>query len=87
MSLGFAGIAGWPTYTTPGVVPYGILLALIFVVPGKIKSRLESIKKLTTFLVGIIKAMVRTKLYTASYFFSSAFIFVGISIVLRLPSF
>ena len=38
MSLGFAGIAAWPTYTTPGVVPYGILLALIFVVPGKIQN-------------------------------------------------
>ena len=34
-----AGIAGWETYTTPGVVFYGIILALIFVVPvGLVKS-------------------------------------------------
>ncbi|KAK3356683.1 OPT oligopeptide transporter [Lasiosphaeria hispida] len=37
--FGFAGVAGWPTFTTPGVVPYGILLALIFVIPvGIIKA-------------------------------------------------
>lgn len=31
--LGVVGIAEWPTYTTPAVVPYGIALCLIFVVP------------------------------------------------------
>ncbi|TVY44112.1 Sexual differentiation process protein [Lachnellula subtilissima] len=37
--LGCAGIAGWHTYTTVGVVFYGILLCLIFVVPvGIIKA-------------------------------------------------
>ncbi|GKT89097.1 OPT oligopeptide transporter [Colletotrichum tofieldiae] len=37
--LGFAGVAAWPTYTTPGVVPYGIFLAVIFVIPiGIIKA-------------------------------------------------
>ncbi|KAK0710727.1 OPT oligopeptide transporter protein-domain-containing protein [Lasiosphaeris hirsuta] len=37
--FGFGGVAGWPTFTTPGVVPYGILLALIFVIPvGIIKA-------------------------------------------------
>ncbi|KAK7709937.1 hypothetical protein SLS64_006182 [Diaporthe eres] len=30
-AFGFAGVAGWPTYTTPGVVPYGVALALVFV--------------------------------------------------------
>jgi hypothetical protein len=39
MGLGFAGVAAWPTYTTPGVVPYGIFLAIIFVIPiGVIKA-------------------------------------------------
>ncbi|KAK6222197.1 opt oligopeptide transporter [Colletotrichum tabaci] len=37
--LGCAGIAAWPTYTTVGVVFYGIILCLIFVVPvGIIKA-------------------------------------------------
>ncbi|KAL0938315.1 opt oligopeptide transporter [Colletotrichum truncatum] len=37
--FGFAGVAGWPTYTTPGVVPYGVFLAVIFVIPiGIIKA-------------------------------------------------
>ncbi|KAH7161464.1 OPT oligopeptide transporter protein-domain-containing protein [Dactylonectria macrodidyma] len=31
--LGVVGIAEYPTYTTPAVVPYGIALCLIFVVP------------------------------------------------------
>lgn len=40
-SIAFAsgGIAGWQTYTTVGVVFYGIALCLIFVVPvGIIKA-------------------------------------------------
>lgn len=38
-AFGFAGVAGWPTYTTPGVVPYGVALALVFVIPvGIIKA-------------------------------------------------
>ncbi|KKY16838.1 putative opt oligopeptide transporter [Phaeomoniella chlamydospora] len=39
IAFGIAGIAGWETYTTPGVVFYGIALCLIFVVPiGIIKA-------------------------------------------------
>ncbi|EXF83712.1 uncharacterized protein N0V96_010772 [Colletotrichum fioriniae] len=39
IALGCAGIAGWPTYTTVGVVFYGIILCMIFVVPvGIIKA-------------------------------------------------
>ncbi|KAJ0385808.1 hypothetical protein COL922a_005612 [Colletotrichum nupharicola] len=38
-AFGFAGVAGWPTYTTPGVVPYGVFLAVVFVIPiGIIKA-------------------------------------------------
>ncbi len=37
--LGFAGVVGYPTYTTAGVVPYGVLLAIVFVIPvGVIKA-------------------------------------------------
>jgi OPT family small oligopeptide transporter len=37
--FGVAGIAGWETYTTPGVVFYGIALTLVFLVPvGIIKA-------------------------------------------------
>ncbi|KAF4959959.1 hypothetical protein FSARC_10590 [Fusarium sarcochroum] len=31
--IGIVGISQWPTHTTPGVVPFGIALSLIFVVP------------------------------------------------------
>ncbi|ORY65133.1 OPT oligopeptide transporter [Pseudomassariella vexata] len=38
-ALGIAGVSAWPTHTTLGVVPYGVILALIFVVPlGMIKA-------------------------------------------------
>ena len=33
VALGVAAIANWPTYTTPAVVFYGIILCLIFVIP------------------------------------------------------
>lgn len=39
IAFSVAGIAGWETYTTPGVVFYGIALAFLFVIPvGIIKS-------------------------------------------------
>ena len=39
IACGVAGVAGWPTYTTPAVVFYGILLCIIFVLPiGVIKA-------------------------------------------------
>ncbi|KAI6781648.1 putative mitochondrial carrier-like protein [Emericellopsis cladophorae] len=38
-ALGFAGVGAWSTYTTWGVVPHSVLLALVFVVPvGIVKS-------------------------------------------------
>ncbi len=34
-----AGVMAWPTYTTPGVVFYGIAMCLVFIVPiGVIKA-------------------------------------------------
>ncbi|KAI0121384.1 oligopeptide transporter 2 [Xylariales sp. AK1849] len=39
IALGCAGIAGWETYTSPGVVLYGLALCVLFVVPvGIIKA-------------------------------------------------
>lgn len=39
IAVSIAGIAGWETYTTPGVVFYGIALCLVFVIPiGIIKA-------------------------------------------------
>lgn len=39
IAFGVAGIAGWETYTTPGVVFYGLILCIIFVIPvGMVKS-------------------------------------------------
>ena len=38
-AFGFAGVAGWPTYSTVAVIPYGLLLAFVFVIPvGVIKA-------------------------------------------------
>lgn len=33
LAIGMAGVAAYPTKVTPAVVPYGVLLALIFMVP------------------------------------------------------
>jgi len=38
VAFGIAGIAGWETYTSVGVVFYGIALCLLFVVPGKLNK-------------------------------------------------
>jgi OPT family small oligopeptide transporter len=39
IAFGIAGIASWETYTSPGVVFYGLLLCIIFVIPvGIIKA-------------------------------------------------
>jgi OPT family small oligopeptide transporter len=39
IGLGVAGISGWETHTTPGVVFYGLALCLVFVIPvGIIKA-------------------------------------------------
>jgi hypothetical protein len=39
IAFAVAGIAGWETYTTPGVVFYGLILCIIFLVPvGMVKA-------------------------------------------------
>ncbi|CAF3626617.1 unnamed protein product [Fusarium graminearum] len=36
--VGIVGVSQWPTHTTPAVVPFGVILSLIFVVPVGIIS-------------------------------------------------
>ncbi len=39
IACGMAGVMAWPTYTTPGVVFFGIGMTIIFIVPiGVIKA-------------------------------------------------
>jgi hypothetical protein len=39
LGLGMAGVWAWPTYSTPAVVIFGIILALIFMIPiGLVKG-------------------------------------------------
>lgn len=57
MALGFAGVAGWPTYTTPGVVPYGLLLAVIFVIPVGIIKGMTGIEVTLNVLAEFIGGM------------------------------
>ena len=44
VAFGVAGLAGWQTYTTPGVVFYGILLCIIFVIPIGIVTAISGIQ-------------------------------------------
>ncbi len=44
VAFGLAGISGWQTYTTPGVVFYGIALCLVFVIPAGIVTAMTGIE-------------------------------------------
>jgi hypothetical protein len=44
IGLGIGGIAGWPTYTTPAVVFYGLFLCAIFVIPVGIVKAMTGIE-------------------------------------------
>lgn len=55
--FGFAGVAGWPTFTTPGVVPYGIALAVIFVIPVGIIKAMTGIEVTLNVLAEFIGGM------------------------------
>jgi len=56
-ACGFAGIAGWPTYTTVAVVPYGILLCLIFVVPIGVVTAMTGVQVTLNVLAEFIGGM------------------------------
>ncbi|CAK7274084.1 hypothetical protein SEPCBS57363_005979 [Sporothrix epigloea] len=44
VAFGVAGLAGWQTYTTPGVVFYGILLCIVFVIPIGIVTAISGVE-------------------------------------------
>ncbi|CAK7568032.1 MAG: hypothetical protein SEPTF4163_006011 [Sporothrix epigloea] len=44
IAFGLAGITGWQTYTTPGVIFFGILLSIIFTVPVGIVAAISGIE-------------------------------------------
>ncbi|CAK7567423.1 MAG: hypothetical protein SEPTF4163_005387 [Sporothrix epigloea] len=44
IALGIAGLVNWQTYTTPGVIFYGIFLCLIFVIPIGIISAITGLQ-------------------------------------------
>ncbi|KAH6659271.1 OPT oligopeptide transporter [Truncatella angustata] len=56
-AFGFAGILGWPTYTTAATVPYGVLLALIFVLPVGIIKAMTGIEVTLNVLAEFIGGM------------------------------
>ncbi|KAH8597809.1 OPT oligopeptide transporter [Bisporella sp. PMI_857] len=56
-AFGFAGVGGWPTYTTLGVVPYGVFLALVFVVPVGIIKAMTGIEVTLNVLAEFIGGM------------------------------
>lgn len=56
-ATGMAGIATYPTYTTIGVVPYGIILALLFVVPTGIIRAMTGVEVTLNVLAEFIGGM------------------------------
>jgi OPT family small oligopeptide transporter len=71
MVLGFVGVAAYPTYTTPGVVPYGILLAIIFVVPVGIIKAMTGIEVTLNVLAEFLGGMIVEGNALAMNFFKS----------------
>jgi OPT family oligopeptide transporter len=69
--FGFIGIALWPTYTSPAVVLYGILLCLIFVVPVGIVSAMTGIEVTLNVLAEFIGGMIVEGNALAMNFFKS----------------
>ncbi|KAL7932662.1 OPT oligopeptide transporter domain-containing protein [Trichoderma chlorosporum] len=54
VALGCAAIAHWPTYTSPGVVFYGIALCLVFMVPTGIIYAMTGIETTLNILAELI---------------------------------
>ncbi|KAM7211152.1 putative opt oligopeptide transporter [Rhypophila decipiens] len=69
--LGFIGIAAWPTYTTVGVVPYGVALALIFVIPVGVIKAMTGIEVTLNVLAEFIGGMIVPGNALAMNFFKS----------------
>ncbi|KAM7200716.1 OPT oligopeptide transporter [Naviculisporaceae sp. PSN 640] len=69
--LGFVGIAAWPTYTTVGVVPYGVALALIFVIPVGVIKAMTGVEVTLNVLAEFIGGMIVPGNALAMNFFKS----------------
>ncbi|KAM7215333.1 OPT oligopeptide transporter [Rhypophila decipiens] len=69
--LGFIGIAAWPTYTNVGVVPYGIALALVFVIPVGVIKAMTGIEVTLNVLAEFIGGMIVPGNALAMNFFKS----------------
>lgn len=69
--FGVVGIVVWPTYTSPGVVFYGILLCLIFVIPVGIVSAMTGIEVTLNVLAEFIGGMIVEGNALAMNFFKS----------------
>jgi OPT family small oligopeptide transporter len=57
VALGFAGVGAFPTYTTLGVVPYGLALAVVFVIPVGIIKAMTGIEVTLNVLAEFIGGM------------------------------
>lgn len=81
IAFGVAGIAGWETYTTPGVVFYGIILALIFVVPVGIVKAMTGVEVTLNVLAEFIGgSWVAGNAVSAPYTLSPPLIHLGSTI-------
>lgn len=69
--FGIVGIAVWPTYTSVGVVFYGILLCLIFVIPVGIVNAMTGIEVTLNVLAEFIGGMIVEGNALAMNFFKS----------------
>jgi OPT family small oligopeptide transporter len=75
VGLGFAGVCAWPTHTTPGVIPYGIALALVFVVPVGIIKAMTGIEVTLNVLAEFIGGMwVEGNALAMNYFKSFGYV-------------
>ncbi|EGX93023.1 Oligopeptide transporter OPT superfamily [Cordyceps militaris CM01] len=69
--FGIVGISVWPTYTSVGVVFYGILLCLIFVIPVGIVAAMTGIEVTLNVLAEFIGGMIVEGNALAMNFFKS----------------
>ncbi|KYK55786.1 hypothetical protein DCS_07750 [Drechmeria coniospora] len=69
--FGVLGIALWPTYTSPAVVLYGILLCLIFVVPIGVVTAMTGMEVTLNVLAEFIGGMIVEGNALAMNFFKS----------------
>ncbi|KAK3179333.1 hypothetical protein K4F52_009236 [Lecanicillium sp. MT-2017a] len=69
--LGVLGIALWPTYTSPAVVLYGILLCLIFVIPIGVVAAMTGIEITLNVMAEFIGGMIVEGNALAMNFFKS----------------